>query len=261
MIWRYVIIALAVLVPSAAYVKKALTLSAALLAVLMIIVALTASVEHASFLISAFLLITVIDKLCKRRLEPTEEDITQKTGARDIIQVFSNGGVSMICVLLWHITGNSAFLLCFAGALVESLGDSAASDIGIAVGQQAYDICRFRKIKTGLSGGITVAGTLGCVVACLVLSTIAFALKISSGREILLLTFSAFLSCMMDSILGSLVQRKNKCPVCGKITEKQTHCNCTTEYYSGVKAINNDMVNLICNAFAAITVYVVVMAG
>ena len=98
-------------------------------------------------------------------------------------------------------------------------------------------------------------------MACLVLSTIAFSLRIASGREILILTFSAFLGCMVDSILGSLVQRKNKCPVCGKITEKQIHCNSTTEHYSGVKAINNDMVNLICNAFAAIAVYVVVMAG
>ena len=252
MLQNFVVASLIILVPAVAYVKKALSISASFLAALMIFVASTASLNHAIFLVIAFLLISGLDKVCKKRTVEADRNITQKVGTRDFIQVFVNGGVSMICVLLWHLTHNRTFLLCFASALVESLGDSSASDIGIASNQQAFDICRFRSIPIGLSGGITIAGTLGCFAACLILSCVAYALRIANTRyETVILVLSSFLGCIIDSVLGSLIQRKNKCAVCGRITEKSIHCNKSTLFYSGCKKINNDVVNLMCNAFSA----------
>lgn len=259
MIWHYVMIALAILVPALAFWRKALTASAAGLAAVMILVALIAGPNYATFLISSFLLITVVDKVCKKKTQSTEESITQKTGTRDIIQVFVNGGVSMLSVLLWYFSGDRIFLLCFISALVESFGDSAASNIGIASGQQAYDICRFRRITNGLSGGVTIGGTLGCLIACATMSSLAFALKtVTTVREMILIIVASFTGCIFDSILGSLIQRKNRCSVCGSITEKKIHCKNETVYFSGVKVINNDCVNLICNLFSAIVIYFLV---
>ena len=54
-----------------------------------------------------------------------------------------------------------------------------------------------------------------------------------------------FLQSIADSALGSLVQVKYRCRVCGAVTEKKRHCDAETEYHSGVKWINNNAVNLI----------------
>ena len=255
----YVVIVLGIVVPTLAFYKKALTIPASILAMFMILVALVAGENYALFLILAFMLITVVDKVCKNRLKNAEEDINLKTGARDIVQVFANGGISLLCALLWYYSQNEVFLLAYASALIESFADSAASDIGIAVGQQAYDICHLRKVKNGLSGGVTLAGTFGSLLACCLMSVAAFGFGIASSmQEIILLSCVPFFGCIMDSILGSLVQRKNKCVVCGKITEKTVHCKAKTEYYSGLKVFNNDLVNLTCNAIAAIAIFILV---
>lgn len=251
--WRTVILILLIIVPLFAYIKKSLTLSASLLAAAMIAISLSAGENYATFIIVSFLLISVVDKLCKKNNKKAEDDITLKTGARDIVQVFSNGGVSILFIIMWHITHHSIFLLCSTASLIESFGDSAASDVGIAFGGQAYDICKFRKLKSGLSGGVTVKGTLACLVGCIVMSFIAYFLGIANrGMDILILTISSFFGCILDSVLGSVIQRKNKCTKCGSITEKKIHCGENTEYYSGWKSVDNDLVNLMCNVFSSL---------
>ena len=257
--WRIVILFLLIIVPLFAYVKKSLTLSASLLAATMIVISLSAGENYATFIIVSFLLITVVDKFCKKNNIKVEDDITLKTGARDVVQVISNGGVSIIFILMWHITHNNIFLLCSTASLIESFGDSVASDVGIAFGGQAYDICRFNKLKNGLSGGVTIKGTLACFIGCAVMSFIAYFLAIANTRmDILILTMSSFFGCILDSILGSVIQRKNKCSKCGSITEKKMHCGENTKYYSGWKTIDNDLVNLMCNIFSSLSVLVLV---
>jgi uncharacterized membrane protein len=54
-----------------------------------------------------------------------------------------------------------------------------------------------------------------------------------------------FLQCIIDTILGSTVQVKFICDKCGKSIEKPVHCDSSAIYKSGVRFINNDVVNLI----------------
>ena len=61
-----------------------------------------------------------------------------------------------------------------------------------------------------------------------------------------------FLGSLIDSILGSLVQAKYKCDICNKMTEKTIHCDKKTKLYNGIKIINNDVVNILNNAFTFI---------
>jgi uncharacterized membrane protein len=63
----------------------------------------------------------------------------------------------------------------------------------------------------------------------------------------------------VDSILGSLVQAKYKCAVCGKITEKTCHCGEKTLHVGSIKLINNDAVNIISNFATAILAAVYVL--
>ena len=259
---HYVTAALAILIPFAAYLKRSLKLSASILALVMVAVAMTVGEGYALFLLLAFVLISAIDRFCKKRSEYVNSNYTQKTGARDAVQVLANGGIAMLSVLVWHAAGNRTFLFCFVASLIESFGDSAASAVGITFGRQTYSICGFRKMKAGLSGGVSVEGTLACAISCIAMALIACVLGMGiSIREALLTALSAFLGCIADSVLGSVVQRKNKCACCGVITGKKAHCNRKTEYASGVKWVNNDVVNFACNCIRAITIFLLVGIG
>ncbi|MCB0265859.1 MAG: DUF92 domain-containing protein, partial [Calditrichaeota bacterium] len=56
---------------------------------------------------------------------------------------------------------------------------------------------------------------------------------------------------LLDSMLGATVQSQFRCHICGKITERTSHCDDSpTALISGFRRINNDLVNILCNAFA-----------
>jgi uncharacterized membrane protein len=63
---------------------------------------------------------------------------------------------------------------------------------------------------------------------------------------------AAFLGAFFDSMLGSLLQIKYKCQVCGELTEKDFHCKKRTKKHSGFEFFDNDVVNLASGLFAAI---------
>ena len=71
-------------------------------------------------------------------------------------------------------------------------------------------------------------------------------------------TCAGFFAAVCDSALGSGVQVKYRCPVCGALTEKPVHCGVPGSPEKGVRWMTNDAVNL-CNnilgALAALALY------
>ena len=63
---------------------------------------------------------------------------------------------------------------------------------------------------------------------------------------------AAFLGVVFDSFLGSVFQIKFRCEKCGRITEKYEHCGSMTHQIAGFAFFDNDVVNLLSGAFAAI---------
>jgi hypothetical protein len=58
---------------------------------------------------------------------------------------------------------------------------------------------------------------------------------------------------LADSVLGELVQERRQCPVCGVLTEARTHgCGATTVYASGVRGIDNNLVNVACTVVGCV---------
>ena len=76
--------------------------------------------------------------------------------------------------------------------------------------------------------------------------------------EAAVITICGFAGTMADSVLGSLIQAKFMCSVCGQITEKETHCGVKTECVSGSRHINNDMVNFLSNCFTALLAVILI---
>lgn len=251
---------LAVIIPLLAYFKKSLKLSATIEAFVMIIIATFASWYLSYLLIFSFILISVIEKILKKKTDNIENQIAKKSGGpRDFIQVFVNGGVATLSAILYIITKNDIFIYIYVISIAESLADSAASSFGIAFGKKVYDICSFKRIENGTSGGISVPGTISAFVLSLILGLITFLFGFCNLTGLIMITLCPFIGCIFDSILGSKLQLKNKCVVCGKITEKNIHCEKEVKYYKGIKWMNNDVVNGLSNLFASLLTLVILL--
>lgn len=202
-------------------------------------------------LISFFVGALVVDKIKKRRQRV--DTITLKEGTRDLIQVIANGLIPLVMAIMYSYTRHFGFLIAYVATLSEAFADTVASGFGV-FSKNTYDIFKMRKCECGISGGVSLIGTIAGFVGSALLSLY---LLIFNWRLALLSTATAFLGVVFDSFLGSLFQIKFKCRVCGKITEKHNHCDSPTTQVAGFAFFDNDVVNLLSGAFTAIITVVV----
>lgn len=195
----------------------------------------------------------IIDKIKKCMIKGGRNPVEKKGDCRDFIQVFSNGVVCAIASVAFIVTRETILLLPFVASIAEAFADTAASGLGVFA-DKTFDPFRFKKCEKGMSGGMSLIGTLASIVAAafIALSAICWG-RIGFGvTEFWIVTFSGFLGALFDSFLGSLIQAKYKCKVCKKITEKETHCGEETQLCSGLSFIDNDVVNAASCAFSAV---------
>lgn len=195
-----------------------------------------------TLLLSFLLLSVLIDKI-KRILKKQNDCITKRSGTRDSIQVVANGIIPAIFALLYLIFGQSVFVLAYCTALAECFADTTASGFGM-LSKKAFDPFRMKRVEVGISGGMSVFGTLSSLVFSFAFLLIPRAFGVLNWNQWLLCALCAFLGALIDSMLGSLVQSKYKCKSCQLVTEKEMHCGEKTELISGIKWMNNDTVNL-----------------
>ncbi|MBO7304591.1 MAG: DUF92 domain-containing protein [Clostridia bacterium] len=229
--------------------KKVLTKSGLLLAMILdAVVSLTLG-NFGFVLLCVFLFGSVlIDKVKKHRRG--KDTVTKKEGCRDAIQVIANGLIPMIFAVLYSVTQSEAFLVGYVAALAEAFADTAASGMGV-FSNNPFDLFKMRRVKCGLSGGMSLVGTASSLVAAFVIGAIALAFGAISPIVMVIASLAAFVGAVFDSFLGSVFQIKYKCKKCGEIVEREEHCATRCERYSGFEFFDNDVVNLFSGAFAA----------
>lgn len=166
-------------------------------------------------------------------------------------QVLANSFIAVICALLYAFEQNNLFVIAFTASLAEALSDTAASGIG-ALSERAYDPFRLRPCRAGISGGMSVIGTVASLIAAVLVGIFAIAFGGLSFIEGGVVVISAFLGAFFDSLLGSLLQIKYKCRLCGEITECPRHCGEKTLRHSGISFVDNNVVNLLGTLFASL---------
>ncbi len=212
-------------------------------------------------ILAFFILSSLLSKVGKN-LKQNTSDIVEKGGCRDICQVFANGGVAGLLLLVWFFTENDIFYLLFVASLASVMADTWATEIGVFSKSTPRSVITFRHVPAGTSGGITLLGTLGAVLGALVL----IGLSSLSGphhspgilglKESVALLTAGIAACFLDSILGATVQAINVCPVCNKNTEKTIHCNGQeTRHARGLPWMTNDVVNVLCAVSGAFIAY------
>ena len=234
--------------------KKALTLDGVACAIALdVVVTMAFATRGFVILCSFFVGAIIVDKMKKRYKNKGREEYETKGDCRDYMQVISNGLPALVTAIAFGITRNPIFAVPFVASMAEAFSDTVASGIG-AFSRTTYDPFRLRKCESGISGGMSVIGTLSSLAAAFFIGGIAYFLGfVGFGyTELLIVSVTAFLGALFDSLLGSLVQVKFKCTVCGAITEKAEHCSQRTVKHSGILTVDNDIVNLISSSFAAV---------
>ena len=236
--------------------KKALT-SDGIVSAIAVDVILTLMLGNFGFgLLLAFFVGGIATDKIKKKSKKTGQKVKKKSECRNSIQVLANSLAAVICSVLYFITGNKAFLIAFVASFAEALADTSASGVG-ALSRKAFDPFRMKSCPVGISGGMSVIGTCASAIGAILIALIAFASGVVSIWEASLVALGGFLGGVFDSLLGSLLQVKYKCTVCGTIVEKKQHCGKSTEKHSGLAFVNNDMVNLLGTIFAAVISYII----
>lgn len=233
-----------------ALAKRALTYGGVAVAVIMDIVISLALGNFGFVLLTTFFVGSIVIDKIKRKKKDLSSDDGMKGDRRDYMQVIANGLIPTLSALLFYVSGRAIFICAFVASLAEAFSDTVASGIG-AFSARTFDPFRMSECSNGLSGGMSLLGTLASLIAAVVIGLVALAFGATDIWMTLIAVGSGFVGAVFDSFLGSVFQVKYKCRICDKITEKEAHCGCPTDKYSGLSLIDNDIVNLLSALFAA----------
>ncbi len=209
--------------------------------------------KWAILLMTFFISSTVLTKSFADRKQGAGEKFA-KGGQRDAGQVFGNGGIPALFVLL--AAGFPAAIwpwLGFAAALAAVNADTWATELGVLDSHQPRLLTDLhRAVEKGTSGAVSTAGSLAALAGAATIGALATILSPNGPNigTLFLVTLAGLLGAFLDSYLGATVQAMYFCPKCQKETERHPIHSCAskTTHLRGWRWLNNDWVNLVCAA-------------
>ncbi|QNR20484.1 DUF92 domain-containing protein [Exiguobacterium sp. Helios] len=198
---------------------------------------------------------SLLSKLGKRRKQSVNQ-IVEKDGPRDGWQVLANGGIAALASMGFLWTEHTSFLVLFLIVLAASNADTWASEIGPLSKKNPF-LLTGRRVPAGTSGAISILGTTATIVGALFIATAGDLLFDLSTDIWLLVTLGGIIGSLFDTLFGGTVQRKFRCVVCLKETEKRLHHNQPTLYVKGWKWLGNDGVNFLSSTLAGMFGFIV----
>lgn len=173
-----------------------------------------------------------------------------KHGARDASQVVANGGLAALCAVLAAATHAQPVAAAFAGAFAAASADTWGTELGTLAKMRPRSILTGKPVATGLSGGVTLAGSLAELAGAGAVALVAWALGIAVWWPI---AVGGFAGATADSILGASLQELRYCPQCKRECETDPHaCGSRTLLRRGTTWMSNDAVNACATAIGAV---------
>lgn len=243
----------------AGYKKESLSLSGGISAVILGTALYYFGGLFFSVILVAFFISSSILTKYKKGFKKSFEDLNEKGGKRDHVQVIANGLLGFIFALLFFITKNHVFILAYATAFASSNADTWASEIGVLSKRNPISIISLKKIERGMSGGVSLLGiissTMGAGFIALIF-TVGYVFLYSANTSwIKLFVICSICGCagsLIDSLMGSTIQAKYKCIVCNRYTEKKIHHGSVTSHIGGIRFVDNDVVNFVSGFIASV---------
>lgn len=253
---------LAVIVAAAAYRTRALSESGAIAAfVVGLVVFGFGGWAFALPLLTFFVSSTLLSRWRRRSKEALGYE---KGGRRDSGQVLANGGIAALCALVYglphywglggellpHSVASHAYVLYLA-ALAAANADTWATEVGSAIGGRVRSIVSGKIVPIGISGGVSVAGTLALVAGSLAIAAfnILFHPASTSTSPLYAPLLGGIAGALVDSVLGATLQAQWRDPQRPeRLTERKPEAS--TPPVKGLAWVGNDCVNLVCTATA-----------
>lgn len=177
-----------------------------------------------------------------------------KGSQRDWVQVFANGGVGTFLVIIQILFPEQLWpLIAYAGAIATVNADTWATELGVFSQKPPRLITTGQIVEPGISGGITVLGTLATLAGAGLIALVVALFTPPSLSIIIIISLAGLSGSLFDSFLGATVQALYQCPHCMTNTEQYPlhSCGKNTQLKSGWFWMNNDLVNFISSIFGA----------
>ena len=170
----------------------------------------------------------------------------EKGGERDYGQVFANGGIASLFVILFALTNEKLWLI--------GIADTWATELGVLARRHPRLITTWSTVEPGTSGAVTLEGSMAGIAGAGLIGLIG-GLGLNDGSTMVASTIGGILGATFDSILGATVQVIYFCQTCDKQTERHPEhmCGSETVYLRGWMWLSNDMVNFISSILGALT--------
>lgn len=189
--------------------------------------------------------------------------IHAKGSVRDVWQVAANGGPAWAAALIYGITQADAAACAFAAALAASTADTWASEIGVLSGKPPVSIITGKRVERGISGGVSLAGTVAALVGSLSIAGLFVVSHVFTRQGVTLqslisagiIAAAGFIAMLVDSLLGATVQVHYLDEATGKHTEQAFRGGKALARARGLSFVTNDTVNFLSSASAALIAY------
>jgi uncharacterized protein (TIGR00297 family) len=229
---------------------RALSVDGAGAATIIGALAILAGWKWALLLILYFASSSALSRFGVDRKNARTQSIIEKGGERDAMQVLANGAIFAVAAGLAVVAPEhpARWVALGVGALAESASDTWATEIGTLFGGTPRSISSFAPIAPGMSGGVTMAGTIAALAGALFVACVASGL--GWPMRVAIASFvGGIAGSTLDSLLGATLQVRNRCDRCDSATERVIHdCGETSRGVGGISWLGNDTVNLICCA-------------
>ncbi len=197
-----------------------------------------------------FILSSLLSRYVGGRLGGRFDTVFEKGSTRDAGQVWANGGIAGSIVVVAWIIPSPFWFPAYVGALAAAAADTWGTESGILLGRRVFSVVTFRRVEPGISGGVSLEGSIGAAVGAL---TVAIGGGAAVGeRELVPVALLAGLAGMFaDSLAGAILQARYRCRVCGARTERGMHCGLEADLEHGFRRVGNDAVNTVCTLVGA----------
>jgi len=189
------------------YRFKWLTISGIVFSAILALLFLIA--EAPLYLLFAFLILgSLASRLNRRKNLSTSESKSSKP--RDAFQVIANGGISVLILLFFGGYFELRDLLIYV-SISAALADTFSSEFGVFFGGRTFSLIKWKEVPRGLSGGVSLAGTVAGLVGALLVGLLSYFFgSWIGGFTAMFIAILGFLGMLIDSIIGELFQSKYK---------------------------------------------------
>ncbi|MCR6110444.1 DUF92 domain-containing protein [Bacillus sp. A301a_S52] len=239
-----------VILAMVAWKKEALTEKGVLASVFVgALISIGASLAGLILLGAFFISSSILGRVLKN--VNANNGIEDKGETRDEKQVLANGGLAAFASIAFLVSGENMWLTGLIGSLAAANGDTWASSIGKMSPTPPTLVLSRRRVLPGQSGGTTLVGHIAGLLGSTFIIVVAFSMnQFNFLGEVSLLTWlilivAGYVGQYNDALAGRFFQSLYKCPQCGALTEKTTHCLLKGDLVKGWPWITNDVVNVV----------------